>query len=334
MAVTYDKARKRWRATVGSDREGTRTRRWFERKSEATQFERDAKLSLESPHSRATSATRDPQYHTLGDVLDHIWRHSWSQGASAPSIRSGVAIVKAYFDGRPLSSITASDLEVFVTHERKRGMTPSTVNRRLSLISQALRWAEEHQLIYRAPRVRRQKELMPRDTWLEVSDVERLVDLARSWGRPEIADYIQLLAFTGMRMSEALTLKASDVDLERGMIRVRGTKTNRTRFVPIFPSARSMLEKRTEGLKPADLLFGFSYNSFENTWARLREVMGWSNDPQKVPYILRHTFASLAVQNGMPLDRVSRILGHTTLNMTMRYAKLAPEHLNGEVDPF
>lgn len=334
MAVVYDKSRKRWRASVGNDRDGTRSRKWFASKSEATSWERTTNMALGAAERTVTASAEAPQYQTMDSILDHLWRHTWSHSRTARSTQSGVKIVRDYFHGRPVSSITTADVDAFVNHERARGMTPATVNRRLTLLSQALRWAEDQRLIDRAPRVRRLKEMMPRDSWLELDEVDRLIAVARSWGRHDVADYITVLVRTGMRMSEALMLKAGDVDLGRGMIRVRGTKTNRMRYVPVFPSLRPLMEELTAGKKADARLFEFSYNSFEHTWSRLREVLGWTDDPQKVPYILRHTFASLAVQNGMPLDKVSRILGHTGLNMTMRYAKLAPEHLNGNTDPF
>ena len=63
------------------------------------------------------------------------------------------------------------------------------------------------------------------------------------------------------------------------------------------------------------------------TWSSIRDQMGLTDDKEFVPHSLRHTCASRLVQRGVPIVVVKEWLGHKTIQMTMRYAHLAPTNL-------
>ena len=77
-----------------------------------------------------------------------------------------------------------------------------------------------------------------------------------------------------------------------------------------------------------DRPFGeISYWGFRHRWERVKTHMGQAADVQFVPHCLRHTCASRLVQRGVSIPVVQAWLGHKTIQMTMRYAHLAPKNL-------
>jgi len=135
----------------------------------------------------------------------------------------------------------------------------------------------------------------------------------------------------GLRRGELFNLERRHIDLERSLLTVagetEGNKTANARHVPLNAEARAVLMDWIAYRQPAGLLFpgrnGARMDNISNGWKRLRtearlEDFRWHD--------LRHTFASKLVMAGVDLNTVRELLGHAGLDMTLRYAHLAPEH--------
>lgn len=83
---------------------------------------------------------------------------------------------------------------------------------------------------------------------------------------------------------------------------------------------------------PGGKLFPFDNDWMRYVWDRARSHLGFINDEHFVPYIRRHTCASRLVQRGVPINVVKEWLGHKSIQMTMRYAHLAPNNLKAAAD--
>jgi len=135
---------------------------------------------------------------------------------------------------------------------------------------------------------------------------------------------------TGMRLEELLSLKWEQVDLERREVRLVRTKTNRPRVVPLSTRAVAVLAATGGPLGASTYVFinsatGDRYRKIRRAFRTACRRAGLEDVRF---HDLRHTFASWAVQSGADLYRLSRILGHTTLQMTTRYAHLSTQHLH------
>jgi integrase len=142
---------------------------------------------------------------------------------------------------------------------------------------------------------------------------------------------IVLLALnTGLRRGELFGLRWADVDLVRAIVTVQGggAKSGQTRHVPLNSEAVAVLQAwRPTDADPAAYVFpgdsGARLEDIKSAWLPLVSAA-------KVPafrfHDLRHTFASNLVQAGIDLNTVRELLGHADLQMTLRYAHLAPEH--------
>jgi len=128
----------------------------------------------------------------------------------------------------------------------------------------------------------------------------------------------KLCLATGSRWSEAEKIKRNSV--KQYSVTYTATKNGRNRTIPINEKLyNEILQGNGEGGR----VFSNSYEAFSNAL----EESGIELPKGQRTHVLRHTFASHFIMNGGNLLTLQKILGHQTINMTMRYAHLAPDHL-------
>ena len=175
--------------------------------------------------------------------------------------------------------------------------------------------------------VRRYEE-RKRERFLTVGEFRRLgrvldeVEAEGSASPPAVAA-LRLLMLTGCRKSEILALRWEDVDLEAGELRLPDSKTG-ARTVPLSPEAAGVLAGARRvpgspwvipGRKPGGRL-----RNIDRPWRRIRTRAGL--DDLRI-HDLRHSFASRALALGESLPMIGKLLGHTQVQTTARYAHLA-----------
>ena len=158
-------------------------------------------------------------------------------------------------------------------------------------------------------------------------DLRSAVSL-RSCPFVRVLSSIHLLMLTGCRKSEVLALRWQDVDLETGELRLRDAKTG-ARTVPLSREAAGVLAGARRlpgspwvipGRKPGDRL-----RNIDEPWRRIRTRAGL--DGVRI-HDLRHSFASRALALGESLPMIGKLLGHTQIRTTARYAHLARDSVN------
>jgi integrase len=155
---------------------------------------------------------------------------------------------------------------------------------------------------------------------------------------------IGLLACTGLRISEALNLKASDVDLQQLVVVVQKSKHGKRRFVPLHPTAipplRAYVRRRQKLFPLAEYFFvsnrgtALTYTVARRTFARLRAGIPYSRRPPRL-HDLRHMFACRVLQRWQASKRgaihrlaiLSRFLGHSQIRDTYWYFSAFPQLL-------
>ena len=151
--------------------------------------------------------------------------------------------------------------------------------------------------------------------------------------RQDAQDLFVALALCGGRWSEVASLTWDRIDLDKGVIRLWGNKTQRERLVGIPDMLSTMLSRRLQTRKPGQpLVFPtLSGRARSSTCASIGAAFLATglNSPERLHesgratvHSLRHTFASLLAQNGADLGAIQDALGHTSLTMTRRYAHL------------
>jgi|SRR6266850_674723 len=151
----------------------------------------------------------------------------------------------------------------------------------------------------------------------------------RTWeGKFRIAGYrfralVEVLATTGMRISEALSMNRDDVDFEQGEARIIG-KGNKQRTVFFSAQAREWLRRYLDlrcDSRPALFVTSsglrLNANSVEATFRRNTKWAGLNK--QVTPHIIRHTMATNLLRNGCPIGYIKELLGHEKLETTCRF---------------
>jgi len=227
-----------------------------------------------------------------------------------------------FFGDRPMAQIAAAEVDRFLAGLRKRGVREITVRGYVLTISGLWEYARVHGAATENPwRGLKLGKIDERPVpYVAPADLHRLYASMPA----EIRDIIVLLGETGLRRGEALALRWSDV--ERDRLTVARSKSGRPRDLPLTGLARDMLERRRREraapLRAPDLVFSRSDGGeVSRAFRKAARAAGFAIRLHD----LRHAFASGLVRAGVPLPDVGRLLGHRTIQTTLRYASHAPE---------
>ena len=310
------------------------------------------------------AARRMAKAHTLGSFIDELFL-PWA-AANIKTADATVARLKyefGEFQKKRLAEITPWLVEKWRIGRLNRGIKATTVNRALddlrSALSKAVTWEllEEHPLSS-VKRLKVDTNMLVR--YLNDVEEDRLRkaldkrqerircerERANEWraerGRPlfptlrgqAFADHLKPLILLsincGLRRGELFSLTWDDVDIDRAVLAVRGTKakSGRTRLLPLNAEALDVLVGwKEQRAQPLGLVFpgrdGGRLNNTRRAWLAVLEDAEIKNFRW---HDMRHHFASRLVQSGADLNTVRELLGHSSYQMTLRYSHLAPEH--------
>lgn len=258
-------------------------------------------------------------------LLERTYNLHWAGTRGEETAYKNAQDVIAVLGGlRKPSEITRADIQEVVAALRAKKLNPATINRKLAALSKMLSVAEDAGVIDVKPRITRLKESEGRSRFLTRDEEARLFRFLD----PEHSRFCVFLVDTGLRVGEALKLTWRDI--QDGKVTARNTKGGHPRTVPLTRAAQRVLNYQMgliEGpwasITPASL---------RKHWSAAKEAAGLADDPEVVPHILRHTCASRLVQAGVSLQSVQAWMGHKSLLQTMRYAHLAPNHLQDALE--
>ena len=174
-------------------------------------------------------------------------------------------------------------------------------------------------------------------TIIEVDKILSLIDLKSKTGKRNIA-IIELLYSCGLRVSELVELKISDLFFKESLIKVTG-KGNKERFVPISKQAQKyILCYLTELRNISKIKPGFEDTVFLNErgsklsrimiFIIIKKLKNISGIKKKIgPHTLRHSFATHLIQNGADLITIQKMMGHESITTTERYLHVDKKHL-------
>ena len=255
--------------------------------------------------------------------------------------KPGTARLRRYVIGRhilprfgnlPVSAIGREDVAALHYELRK---APAAANDAVSVLSHMLNRAEVWGLApagcnpcrFVAKHKSRKRERFL--THEEFRRLGRILSTMEARGRvpAHAAAALRLLMLTGCRLNEILTLRWEDVHLEASEVRLRDSKTG-PRVVPLSPAAARVLAGLPRAADNPWVIAGRKAGShlkyLSRHWYRVRERAGLED--VRI-HDLRHSFASRALALGESLPLIARLLGHTKIQTTARYAHLARDSI-------
>jgi integrase/recombinase XerD len=253
------------------------------------------------------------------------------------SFRVHIAPAGIHVESMDPDDLSNEVLQDYVIGLAKSGVKPISIDSYIRGLNCFLSWLERGGHItqrLRLPRPRFELEL-PRT--LNQTEIRKLVQLKpRSRTMRRVHAIALVCLDTGCRVKEVLGLRFADVDLDAMVIRVLG-KGRRERLIPFSPELRRLLFRWVESERASrhssELVFAtrdgltMRYDNLRRDYRKLLGQAGIENPGGF--HKLRHTFATEFIRSGRGEILLSRILGHTTLDMTRRYVQSNVEDLRG-----
>ncbi len=196
---------------------------------------------------------------------------------------------------------------------------PSTINRKLAVIKHMFRKAIEWEIIEKNPLeyLHLLSVTNRRLRYLSIEEEGVLTTHLESGMIPKwLRDIVIVGLDTGLRQGELISLRSSDIDSVNDMLVIYQSKTQRTKMIPMTKKVKAVLNGN-----------GITFNHINpRTINRyFNELMDGCEIENFRFHDLRHTFASKLAIKGVPIHVISELLGHTNIQMTMRYAHLSPK---------
>ncbi len=233
------------------------------------------------------------------------------------------------FKQRRLDDITTQELQRY--HDKmKVSHCPATANRHLSLLHRLFKLAIQWGFLSKNPaaNIRKHQENNERHRYLSDDEIARFIDAIREEENPVAASVFEFLLYTGVRKQEALNAQWQHIDLQKRIWFIPMSKNGKSRHVILNAMACDLLQKQ-QALPNNPYVFpgrvkGQALNNPDKAFRRILKAAGISNCRI---HDLRHTHASIAINNGASLYEVQHLLGHSQVKTTTRYAHLADETL-------
>lgn len=255
------------------------------------------------------------------------------------SYRRDLTKLRIYLEitaGSPaVDEVTEENLKKYMAYMERKKFKASTISRSIASIKAFYHYLLKEGLIrkdisdcLKAPRVERKTPDI-----LSVEEMEKLLNQPSGGSDKEIRDsaMLKLLYATGIRVSELISLRVSDVNMQMGFLICR--EGDRERMIPFDSQVQEALRRylirarnHMASNEAKDILFvncsGTSM-SRQGFWKLIKSYARKAGITKDItPHTLRHTFAAHQVENGTDLKSVQEMLGHSDISTTHMYLKL------------
>jgi integrase/recombinase XerC len=238
-----------------------------------------------------------------------------------------------------VQDITDQMIRSWLVKLMEEQISPRTINRKLTTLKSFYKFLIRDGVVSLNPmhKITSPKTSRRLPVFIDKEKMDDLLDrTAFDEGYPGVRDklIIELFYSTGMRLSELVNLKESDIDFHQDTIKVLG-KRNKERLIPFSKKMESLLkfyiEEKDRAFGSTDALF--LTDKGRNVYPKMvyllvkRYLSEVTTLDKKSPHVLRHTFATQMLNNGAELNAVKDLLGHANLSATQVYTHNTIEKL-------
>jgi site-specific recombinase XerD len=237
------------------------------------------------------------------------------------------------FRGRSPADVNQDDVREWVRHLMDMRRSPQRLRQHFAAIKFLFTKTLGRPAMTTFPSWPSAREQLP--VVLSPREVASLLDALKL---PKFRVFFSLVYATGMRLAEACLLETSDIDAERGVIRVRRCKGGRERFVMLSARLLATLRAYWRFARPAaPYLFTAKTGKGLNPEVARRALKAAAAEAglekRVTPHVLRHTFATHLLERGVDLRVIQVLLGHSSIRTTTRYARVSTHVIARTVSP-
>jgi integrase len=264
----------------------------------------------------------------LSEGIKQVYEHKWKKNNKRHIETHRQALRLLSFIGDvPLGKIDDYAVRDLIMKLERNELTGSTINRYLAGLKTILRFNRQpwQHIVLRKERKGRIRVLSKDEENMAVNLLRNTTHNKRRAFYPEVAFLVEILVDTGMRLSELLDLRYQDIDFNSNLLSIWINKGDRPRSLPMTKRVASILKMRQKN--NPDKPFQLTPYQADKAWAWVRKEMGLQDDKDFILHALRHTCASRLVNKGVDLYVVKEWLGHSSIQITERYAHLDPQKL-------
>ncbi|QDP58056.1 MAG: putative integrase [Prokaryotic dsDNA virus sp.] len=337
---------------------GKRVRKLFRSLADAEDFlhnlEHRSKLGLKVTHILNTKSA----ILTLKRLTDTVYEAVWKDTANGiNALRNVELIQKIVGSNIRVEEINTTVIDKIIQTLKSQGNSNGTINNKMSALMVCLKYAHDRDWIQNLPKFKRYKVSEGRLRYFSLEEEEMIISTHKRLGQHDFAGFVKILIDTGLRTGELCRVRYKDVVKESGRWKMyvwaRGhdyrTKNGEMRIVPLSDEVVEIITDRWDGLDTNSShpkidnnitsityrnskVFDYTKSNIRTQWNNVRDILGYMKDEEFVPHLCRHTCATRLVQAGVPLLAVKDWMGHKSIQVTMRYAKLAPNAVFDALD--
>ena len=227
--------------------------------------------------------------------------------------------------GKPVCTIVTEDLRTYLAeYQKEKQSSKVTIDNIRRIFSSFFAWLEDEDYIIKSP-VRRIHRIKAASTIKETYTDEQLESMRDNCDNPRDLALIDILASTGMRVGELVLLNRDDISFDERECIVFG-KGDKERMVYFDARTKihlqNYLDSRTDNNDALFVSLKAPYNRMKigGIELRLREMGKRLNIEKVHPHKFRRTLATVAIDKGMPIEQLQKLLGHQRIDTTLQYA--------------
>lgn len=276
---------------------------------------------------------------TVGEIPEVVKIYIASmavENKSKGTIRGYYQILRRFFEAvkKPFNAIDTNDIRVFLyNYQRDHGIKKSTLEHMRVVINAFYSWLVSEEILEKNPARKIQPIEVQRKTRHAMTPLE-LEYLRTCCEDPRDKAVVDFLFATGCRVSECANVLLTDINWDSRSVLIRHGKGDKERTVFFNPECEVSLKAYLSSRKgQSEYLFCRSRAPFDGMSGKALEDIIHSVCKRAsehlhthiTPHVFRHTMATVALKNGMPIEQVQQLLGHASLDTTMIYADVDKE---------
>ena len=249
------------------------------------------------------------------------------EGCSEKSLKYYQATTQAMLDGigKPIKEIVTEDIRQYLTnYQRERHSSRVTIDNIRRILSSFFSWLEDEDYILKSP-MRRIHKIKTKTVVKSVISDEGIEKLRDNCNEKRDLAIIDLLYSTGIRVGELVNLNIDDIDLEgrECIVYGKGDKERRVYFdAKAKVHLKDYIDTRTDKNKALFVTLDAPHDRLKISGVEIRlRKLGRKLSLERIhPHKFRRSMATRAIDKGMPIEQVQKILGHSQIDTTMQYA--------------